>query len=112
MNVGSSCSISEESTSSIISEVWGAVNTKRDFAAFEKLQFVEQSPVHIIAKVTSIVDDTNEKYDEEQDTSHLKMFCEILFACTNGEVFDTNVYNPRSNLLTFFGSKKFGVVQS
>ena len=48
----------------------------------------------------------NEKYDEEQDTSHLKMFCEILFACTNGEVFDTNVYNPRSNLLTFFGSKK------
>ena len=75
-------------------------------------QFVEQSPVHIIARVTSIVDDMNEKYDDEQDTSHLKMFCEILFACTNGEVFDTNVYNPRSNLLTFFGSKKFGVVQS
>ena len=85
---------------------------KIGYAAFNKLQFVEQSPVHIIARVTSIVDDKTEEYDDEQDTSHLKMFCEILFACTDGKIFDTNVYNSRSNLLTFFGSKKFGVVQS
>ena len=42
----------------------------------------------------------------DEDIDHYKFFCEILFACTDKKIFDSNVYNKDSELLTFFGSKR------
>ena len=89
------------------------VRKKVGWLGFQKLKFLQQSPVHLICRITSVAAENHECVNNciEEDIDHYKFFCEILFACTDKKIFDSNVYNKDSELLTFFGSKTFGVVK-
>ena len=98
----------------LLQKDYSECNTKEQrkkigWLGFHTLKFLQNSPVHLICRVTFVANSENVKHAHiEEDTAHYKLFCEILYACTDGKVFNSNIYNKNANLLTFFGSKTFG----